>query len=613
MNWLISLLMASAMFSSESGLPTNTNYSRAESNIKNVAAKADETERFEQTYPLNANGRVSVSNINGSTTVETWDRNEVKLEYVKTADSRERFAEVDINVEARQDSFTVETNYEHSDGRNQKKYVKNSKLQVDYHLTVPRNAILDEIETVNGSINISNASNTTKASAVNGEVRATNLRGAASLSTVNGTVVAEFDDLKAVSKISLETVNGQVDLVIPSDADATVKADTLNGSIVNDFGLRVRKGEYVGKDLHGKIGNGAVQIRMNSVNGGLSIKRQNDGKNLSPATNLLSQKSKNEDDDFEFEIENEIKNAVREAQKEVAKIKPELDKLHAEAMKEADALMKSPEFQAKLKEAEKLALAQVSDGNWFGGSPTIESKNESFAVKGTPLVKIDAKDCAVTVRGWDKAEVKYEMTKIARGQNQKPLGIKVNHTDSEIDIKVSETDGDDYFGGKNRARLEVFVPKKTNLRITADGEIRLENVTGNIELQGEDEAINVRDSGGALRVASSDGLIRVIGFDGELQSNTIDGMMNLDGNFKKLSAETVDGTIVLTLANDANVNVESNTKDVKSDGVPLVYQSGGQGASVWKVGRGGETYRLYTTEDGQIFVRNAKVMNTVGQ
>ena len=74
--------------------------------------RLDETERFEQTYPLNANGRVSVSNVNGSITIETWERNEVKLEAVKTADSKERLAEVEIKIDAKADSFSVETDYD---------------------------------------------------------------------------------------------------------------------------------------------------------------------------------------------------------------------------------------------------------------------------------------------------------------------------------------------------------------------------------------------------------------------------------------------------------------------------------------------------------------------
>ncbi len=644
MNWLISLVMAGIMFSSESSLPTNKNYNRSESYEKNVV-KQDETERFEQSYPVNASGRVSVSNVNGSITIETWDKSEVKLEYVKTADTRERLTEVEVKIDARPDYFQVETDYENWKRRNNNESRNNGKLQIEYRLLVPRNAVLNEIETVNGSISISNAANTTRASAVNGEVRATNLRGTTNLSTVNGTVTAEFDQLETASKISLNTVNGQVNLVIPSDANATVKADTVNGSINNDFGLPVRKGQYVGKDLYGRIGSGNVQIRLNSVNGGLSLKRKNDGKNLNPATNLLPQKSKidddldkhlndNIDDDVDNDIEEDKKNAPRiarkvktkqkeiekalkEAQREIAKIQPELEKINVEALKQASSKINIEELQVQIREAQKLAISQLSDANWFSSSPKIEKKSDSFIVKGTPLVTIEAKNCDVNVRGWDKSEVSYSVVKISRSNQKKPLdtdsAISIKAGDSEVNIKVSEettSNGGLLFDDAVKMRIQVFVPKKSNLRIQTNKEIRLENVSGELELQGGNETINVRDSGGTLRVSSSDGMIRILGFNGELDSKTVAGMMNLDGDFQKLSARTVEGTIILTLPENANVNIESNRKDIKSDGVPLVYVGDGKSTSTWKVGKGGENFLLYTTADGKVFIRSANTMNT---
>jgi hypothetical protein len=97
MSWVISLLLAGVMFTTEGNLPAKNSYSQTNTNVNQVI-RLDETERFEQSYPLNPNGRVSVSNINGSITVEAWDRNEIRLEAVKTADSRETLAEVELRM-----------------------------------------------------------------------------------------------------------------------------------------------------------------------------------------------------------------------------------------------------------------------------------------------------------------------------------------------------------------------------------------------------------------------------------------------------------------------------------------------------------------------------------
>ena len=299
MSWLYSLVFAGLLFSG--GTDPLPAFKDAQAQINDVvkAATQDETERIEKTFPLNPDGRVSVSNVNGSITVNAWDRNEVQLVAIKTADSRERLADVDIRIDARQDRITIETDY----GDNRNTWRNGGKLNVDYQLSVPRGAVLNEIETVNGSVAVADFTNMTKVSAVNGTVRASNLRGTANLSTVNGEVAADFERLEPSSRITLSTVNGRVNLTIPSDSNATLKADSLNGNIANDFGLPVRKGQYVGRDMYGKLGSGDVQIKLDSVNGGLTIKRRNDGKALSPATNLLNQKS--EDGDWDDESSND--------------------------------------------------------------------------------------------------------------------------------------------------------------------------------------------------------------------------------------------------------------------------------------------------------------------
>lgn len=420
MSWLYSIFIAGLMFSNGDVPPVQTNHNLPESNIIQ-AANLDETERFEQSYPLNADGRVSVSNINGSIRIESWDRPEVKLEAVKIADSREHLAEFSVKINSQSDYLDVETEYEK---QNNRQYGRNYKTEVQYRLTVPRTAVLDEIETVNGEINISNTTNITKASAVNGKVVAVNLQGTAKLSTVNGTVVADFDRLQTASKISLDTVNGTVNLTIPSDADATVKADTVNGNISNEFGLPVRKGKYVGRDLYGRIGSGDVQIKLNSVNGGLSVKRKNDGKNLNPATNLLPAKDNDENDwnadgndgnfpvvrppkpprvprtplppDFDgsipdAEMQKQIAEALKEAQKEMGKITPEMQKQIEEGLKKANLNTKEMQEQMKLaQEKYKEAMAQMSNANWLIGSPVIEKISDSFTVKDIPKVTIEA-------------------------------------------------------------------------------------------------------------------------------------------------------------------------------------------------------------------------------
>ena len=650
MSWLYTIFFAGLMLSSDGKPPVAVVNNHADSKIIRVTP-ADETERFEQTYPLNANGRVSVSNVNGSIAIETWDKNEVKLEYAKTADAKESLADLTVRIDARPEAFSVETDYADWKRRPSGERRNYSKSQVEYRLTVPRRAVIDQAATVNGTVSVANAANVTKASAVNGEVRATNLSGAADLSTVNGTVIADFDRLQTGGRISLNTVNGTVELTIPSDADATVKADTVNGSISNDFGLPVRKGQYVGRDMYGKIGSGDVQIRLNSVNGGLSVKRKNDGKTVNRAVDLSDTKNADGNEDWDGgaggflakppkppktpktpkppkppviigDIDNEamrklVEQSLKDANKELVKIQPELEKQYADALKQVD-ILNSAEMRAKLNEAQKKygkALARMSDGFWTIGAPAVEKKSGSFAVKGTPKITVEAKDCAVTVRGWDKPEVSYSVVRITRSNGKSvdtewtTSATKIN--DSEVNFKIaSEIKSGErmIYDEATKTRLEIFVPRKSDLKIATGGEIRLEGVSGKIDLRGDDETIDVRDGGGQLIVDSDDARVRVIGFKGDVTATNEDGTMNFEGDFQTFSARTVDGTIVLTLPEKANVNIEANRKNITSEGVVLEYQGDGQSTSKWKVGGGGANHSFNTTDDGKFFVRTAKAL-----
>ena len=639
MSWLISLILAGVVFTSDSTVPVRqNNLSNSETSVKIV--QLDETERFEQTYPFNSNGKVSVSNVNGSITIDTWDRNEVKLEAVKTADDKARLSEVEIKIDARRDSITIETNYDSWKRDNNRGWKNYGKLTVDYRLTVPRNAILDEIETVNGSVSITNANNLTRASTVNGEVIAVNLRGAAELSTVNGKVEANFDQLQSSSKIELNTVNGQVNLVIPSDANATVKADTVNGSIANDFGLPVRKGQYVGRDLYGRIGSGEVQIRLNSVNGGLNIRRKQDGKSLNPAVNLLPAKSQDDedwDDDSDNDNDNDNPNVnvnkmnkeinktvkksqaeiavqMRDAQKDMEKAKKEMEKIKPEIAKIDKEKIKA-EVEESLR-SQRETMGRLADINFIPGAPVVEKKSETFSVKGTPKVTVDARNCSVSVHGWDKQEVQYSITRVSKSRSPKPLSYTADHSDSDVKITVNADgkrvnrtgDFEFIFNDLERVRVEVFVPKKSNLRILTNREIRLENISGEVDLTGGDEAVNVRDVDGKLKIVSADGKIRVIGFKGEIEAQTADGDMSLEGDFSKIAATTGDGSIIVTLPEDVSATINANTESVTMDGIVksrIKTVDIGEDTAMWRIGGGKAVYNFKVAE-GQVFIRSMK-------
>jgi DUF4097 and DUF4098 domain-containing protein YvlB len=252
------------------------------------------TEEFHQTYAIPANGRVELDNINGDVHISSWDRNEVKVDAVKYADTKERLDEAKIEVDPRADSVSIRTKYpDHDHAWNWGSH--NNPASVEYTLTVPRTARLDEIKLINGSLDLSGVSGEVNASCINGRLEAHNLAGRARLSTINGHLDARFDQLPGNS-VELNSVNGSVALTIPSDSKAELEASTVSGGISNDFGLRVNHHQFVGHDLRGELGAGGTHIKLENVNGRIEIHHAQDGRALSPVKDL-SHRDKDDDDD----------------------------------------------------------------------------------------------------------------------------------------------------------------------------------------------------------------------------------------------------------------------------------------------------------------------------
>lgn len=234
-------------------------------------------EEFHKTYPLSANGRVSLENINGAVHISAWDQNQVEVHAVKRADDEEGLKNMEIRVDAQADSISISTKYlSQGEHRNNNHY-----STVEYTVTVPRNARLDDIQLINGALDVSGVLGEVRAQCINGKLMATGLTNRAKLSTVNGMLEAKFDRVPAES-LDLQSVNGRIELTLPSDAKVSLDANTVHGGISNEFGLHTTH-HMVGHDMHGTLGGGGPHIHLSNVNGAIEVRHANDGRAMSPA------------------------------------------------------------------------------------------------------------------------------------------------------------------------------------------------------------------------------------------------------------------------------------------------------------------------------------------
>jgi Putative adhesin len=245
------------------------------------------TEEFHKLYPLSAQGRIEIENINGAVHITAWDRDEVKVDALKRASSKRRLDQATIEVRSDKDALFIRTQYpghDHTfnfgDGDE-----SGNPASVEYTITVPRQARLDEIELINGRLDVRDVSGEVHASCINGRIQADNLQGTVRLSTINGELEANLNHLPS-SELNLSSVNGKLRVTLPSDVRAELIASTVSGDISDEFGLPVTRHEHVGRSLHGQLGGGGTRVKLANVNGTIEIRHATDNRPLSPAENL---------------------------------------------------------------------------------------------------------------------------------------------------------------------------------------------------------------------------------------------------------------------------------------------------------------------------------------
>ncbi len=229
-------------------------------------ASAKVTEKFSQSYPLDANGTIHLENVNGSVEIIAWDKAEVSLQAEKSANNAEGLARIHLKIESSAHRLQIKTEHEMK-----WKFWDNMNAQVHYTLMVPAGVSLEKIDVVNSSIHVTGVKGSVNLDTVNGNIDAEGLTGPGAFETVNGSITAAYTSLAAHPEISLETVNGSCTLVLPADAAFRLATETVNGRTSCDFPITLEKsGKH---EMRGTVNGGGSDVKMESVNGGLSVKR----------------------------------------------------------------------------------------------------------------------------------------------------------------------------------------------------------------------------------------------------------------------------------------------------------------------------------------------------
>jgi len=248
-------------------------------------------ERFDQTFPLPAGGRLQIANTNGTISIEAWDRDEARIEAgkeVKAATeelARSTMSQLRIVATPGPGGLRVETRFPSVEcGFFDWLFHRPVQTRVNYRLHVPRRLELAArtanggvsltgargkavLETTNGTVAVAGFEGTLELETTNGNIEARHVAGAVRAETTNGGVDVELFRLDG--DLSLASTNGGLTVRLPRDVRATVDAGTTNGTVRTD--LPVTAETTGSRHLRGTLNGGGPRLRLSTTNGGIRI------------------------------------------------------------------------------------------------------------------------------------------------------------------------------------------------------------------------------------------------------------------------------------------------------------------------------------------------------
>lgn len=168
-----------------------------------------------ESYDLNPQGTVSVTNLSGNIRVTVWDESRVQVDAVKRARREEDWPLVEIRVNSRPERLEITTAYPRG---------RSNTTAVDYDLKVPHGVVLDAITSTSGDVNLSGPVARAVGRSTSGNVTAVGVSGDVQLSSTSGNARAE----RIGGSLSITSTSGNVTV---NDVAARLTARTSSGNL----------------------------------------------------------------------------------------------------------------------------------------------------------------------------------------------------------------------------------------------------------------------------------------------------------------------------------------------------------------------------------------------
>jgi DUF4097 and DUF4098 domain-containing protein YvlB len=176
----------------------------------------------------------------------------------------------DVNVQGSRAPVTVETVEGDVDVTGGDGLISLRSVQGEVMLRGARGRI--KVNSVNEDVSVANSSGEIMAETVNGEITLDRVNAATlDVSTVNGDIVYD-GPIRSSGRYALSTHNGDITLTVAESTNASVAVSTFNGEFESEFPVPLSNTRK-GKGFNFTLGQGSAQVSLDSFQGTIRLVR----------------------------------------------------------------------------------------------------------------------------------------------------------------------------------------------------------------------------------------------------------------------------------------------------------------------------------------------------
>jgi hypothetical protein len=180
---------------------------------------------------------VTLMNGTANVTVRGVERNDVEVNYTGRGSGSRGFSQPPPGMHRIGGSGTIEVIQDNNTVRVGAGSIFGGGGDID--IQVPVQTAVTVAMSVGGKVVVDNIAGEVEVNHLNGNITVTNASGPVVAHSSNGKIVASLSKLAAGKSMSFSTFNGEIDVTLPADAKATLKARTDNGEIDTDFDVKL--------------------------------------------------------------------------------------------------------------------------------------------------------------------------------------------------------------------------------------------------------------------------------------------------------------------------------------------------------------------------------------